>query len=298
MNYTGLQQYQGRLCGVFGHFVELLITEPGRANSPFRHMDSTPTRVRTRQLSLFPTFGPLTERLGAEFFASVPDAPGVYRFFGDADRLLYIGQSSSLRARIGSYRYVTAESHPRRIVRMVSRAHRIEWEICESPAAAIALEARLLLEHAPPANRAGTWMPPPWWLNIREEPGLLHAHLRRSAPEAGDLPHGPLPSSFPYTFAALMRCIWRCHWPETAWWDLPCSMARAVIPPQQAIPLSGCSTMDAVALRNFVRTGSPETLELLVDGIDKLNPDSPEGMFWTADGDELRKYSARLTRSG
>lgn len=94
-----------------------------------------------RQSALFATSGPLAGRLGAAFFASLPAGPGVYRFYGEDDRLLYIGQSSNLRARVGSYRFVNGASHSRRIVRMVARVFRAAWEECPSAAEAIALAA-------------------------------------------------------------------------------------------------------------------------------------------------------------
>src|SRR5262245_46716652 len=188
-------------------------------------MEAASPPARLRQPCLIPTSGPLAAQLGAEVFASIPELPGVYRFFGDAERLLYIGQSVNLRARIGSYRYVTAGKHSRRIARMVARARRVEWEICESAAAAIAREAWRLLEHAPPFNRAGVWMPAPWWLRVEERGGCLCLHLTREEALVDGAPMtGPLPSSFRYTFAALARCLHRREWPETAWWDLPHGM--------------------------------------------------------------------------
>ena len=124
-------------------------------------MKSPPTGQRTRQPALFALPSPLAARLGATFFAALPEGPGVYRFRGMNGELLYIGQSSNLRERVGSYRYVSGSSHPCRLVRMVARAYRLDWEPCLTAAAAIALEARLLLEHTPPFNRAGVWQAPP-----------------------------------------------------------------------------------------------------------------------------------------
>jgi len=254
--------------------------------------------ARLRQPCLIATTGPLAAQLGAETFAAIPELPGVYRFFGDADRLLYIGQSVNLRARVGSYRYVTAGKHSRRIARMVARARRVEWEVCESAAAAIALEARLLLEHSPPFNRAGVWMPPPWWLSMEECDGILCAGLTRGSPPSPTPLLGPLPSSFRYTFASLMRCVHRWHWPETAWWNLPLGMAGPVIPLVQNIPLSPREEVRVKALREFVHTGCPHVLELLVSDLSTMDPETPEGMFWLADGDELRKFSARRSAAG
>lgn len=256
-------------------------------------METAVPAPRLRQPWLIPVNGPLAARLGAEVFAGIPESPGVYRFFGEEDRLLYIGQSVNLRARIGSYRYVTAGNHSRRIARMVARARRVEWELCPSAAAAIALEARLLLEHSPPFNRAGVWLPPPWWLRVEESGGMLSACLTREAPPETASLIGPLPSSFRYTFAALMRCLHRRHWPETPWWSLPHGMAGAVIPLVQNIPLSGRADAGPSALKEFVRTGYPQFLERLLDGLSSMDAASAEGKFWLADGDELRKFSTR-----
>ena len=100
---------------------------------------------RGRQPALFSLPGPLAARLGADCFAALPAGPGVYRFHGRDGALLYIGQSSNLRARVGSYRYVSEGSHARHTVRMVARAYRLEWEPCLTATDAVALEARLLL---------------------------------------------------------------------------------------------------------------------------------------------------------
>ena len=57
-----------------------------------------------QQRRLLPPPRPLTERLGVEFFRSIPRAPGVYRMFDEGGRLLYVGQSRDLHDRLGSYR--------------------------------------------------------------------------------------------------------------------------------------------------------------------------------------------------
>lgn len=249
--------------------------------------------VSVRQPALFATSGPLMERLGAACFASLPPGPGVYRFYGEEGRLLYIGQSSNLRARVGSYRYVNAASHSRRIVRMVARAFRVEWEPCASAAEAIALESRLLLEHAPPFNRAGVWQPPPWWLLLTGEGKTLHAALGREAEVNGREAQGPLPSGFRYTFGALMRCALRWQWPELKWWSLPAGMSRAAIPPEQMLALSTDTGAALELLHAFVARGCPEALDRLTIGIAAMDADSPEGMFWTADADTLQRHAVR-----
>ena len=243
-----------------------------------------------RQSALFATSGPLAGRLGAAFFASLPAGPGVYRFDGEDDRLRYIGQSSNLRARVGSYRFVNGASHSRRIVRMVARVFRAAWEECPSAAEAIALESRLLLEHSPPFNRAGVWQPPPWWLILSAAENSLRVKLCREDETENAPALGPLPSGFRYTFAALMRCLYRWQWPAVAWWGLPHGMARATIAPAQEIALPADSADLVPALRAFITSGSPETLAALTAGIAALPPESQEGMFWTADADTLQQH--------
>lgn len=126
-----------------------------------------PLPRRDRQLPLLSLRTSFGERLGAEFFRGLPAEPGVYFYYDAAGRLLYIGQSNDLRARVGSYRHVSAGRHPRRTLRLVGRIARVEWRVCASAEAAIELERVLLLEHRPPFNRAGVWQGPPWWLCVR-----------------------------------------------------------------------------------------------------------------------------------
>ena len=227
------------------------------------HANLTPS-LRTRQPMLFALPGPLAARLGAACFAELPESPGVYRFHDRDGALLYIGQSFNLRARVGSYRYVSEGSHARRTVRMVTRAYRVEWEPCLTTAAAIAMEARLLVEHTPPFNRAGVWHAPPCWLVLDPQEGVLHLRLTRAPPEDDPKVLGPLPPGFGYTFAPLIRCLYRSLWPETGWWNLPCGMARPIIAPEQSIPLPPHGEdIGADSLRRFIAQGCPETLTTL-----------------------------------
>ena len=78
----------------------------------------------------------MTERLGPAFFRAVPPVPGVYFFRSDEGDLLYIGRSSNLRARIGSYRHVTLQKGARRTLRLVRRTARIDWKPCATAAEA------------------------------------------------------------------------------------------------------------------------------------------------------------------
>lgn len=200
-------------------------------------------------------------RFPRAFMQTVPREPGVYYFRDAAGKLLYVGQSHELRKRVGSYRHVHPDRHPRRLVRMVHLVRQIEWEICESPEAAIERERVLLLELRPGFNRAGVWKPPPWWLRLGVEDGivglgnyvsLLRIELCADAavrgeegagqaglgalagmgldgsppgegPGRGTL-LGPFPSSFRWVHAALLRCLHRWLFPEIPLHALPAGL--------------------------------------------------------------------------
>ncbi len=108
-----------------------------------------------RQLRLFPAPRPLVERLGAEFFRSVPAVPGVYRILGEGGRLLYVGKAADLRARLSAYR--RTHGHGPRTIRLLHAARAIEWQTCPDERSALLLENHLLRTLRPPFNRAGTW---------------------------------------------------------------------------------------------------------------------------------------------
>lgn len=111
------------------------------------------------QLWLFPPPRPLVERLGADFFKRLPPAPGVYLLCADEPGVLYVGSANNLRRRLSSYRVANPERLPRRIVRLLHRVTRIEFDLCPSEAVAREREAALICALAPPFNRAGKVWP-------------------------------------------------------------------------------------------------------------------------------------------
>lgn len=113
-----------------------------------------------RQLLLFPPPQPLVERFGAEFFAALPEKPGVYFMCGDEAGVLYVGKAKNLRKRLASYRSAHPERFTRRIFRMLFRVTRIYWDECVDEAAALERERRLLLALQPRFNAAGCYPPP------------------------------------------------------------------------------------------------------------------------------------------
>jgi excinuclease UvrABC nuclease subunit len=111
------------------------------------------------QLFLFPPPQPLVERLGKDFFRTLPEAPGVYFMCGPESGVLYVGSAVNLRRRLCSYRVANPERLPRRIIRLLYRVTRIEYDRCDSEAAARAREELLICVLCPKFNRAGRVFP-------------------------------------------------------------------------------------------------------------------------------------------
>ena len=115
--------------------------------------------MATTQLWLFPPPKPLVERLGNDFFHALPDAPGVYFLCGPEAGVLYVGKARSLRRRLASYRVANAERLPKRIIRLLHRATRIEFDVCSSEEMASAKEEQLICVLNPQFNRSGRVWP-------------------------------------------------------------------------------------------------------------------------------------------
>lgn len=105
------------------------------------------------QLWLLDWSNPITDRVGGGFFRALPQCPGVYHFIGPDKQILYIGQSNNLKKRINSYKYIHPDTHSKRLVKLVCRVARIEYEKCPSPKQAEILENQRISEFKPPFNR-------------------------------------------------------------------------------------------------------------------------------------------------
>lgn len=284
---------------------------------------------RPRQLRLFQVANPILGRVGHEVFTSLPSCPGVYFFYDASGKLLYIGQSLNLRARVTSYRHVSPERHPRRILRLVHRIARIEWQICDTPEAAIELERVLLLQHRPPFNRAGTWQAPPWYLHIAASHDELQLTLRRDSSGSSTLHSWLLditsarqettshemepPVPFPVTrpiHATLCRCLMRLHRPDLPVSQYPAGLLNFTAPLELRLPFPGQATGIAQRLREFFSGASGTLLDSLkqlqkeTTPIDALNEEAantdaeadPCSMmsYWCAQVETLQIFAAKL----
>ena len=83
--------------------------------------------------------------------SEIPTRPGVYRFYDDKRRVLYVGKAKNLRARLQSY-FAPVDSLHERTKRMVLSASDVDWTIVKTEFEALQLEYTWIKEFNPPFN--------------------------------------------------------------------------------------------------------------------------------------------------
>jgi excinuclease ABC subunit C len=89
--------------------------------------------------------------------SSLPAAPGVYCFYDDADRLIYVGKAKNLRRRLGQYKNAQRRKKSRKMRTIVAEGARLEFQVCADHLAACLEETRLIQLHRPKLNVAGAY---------------------------------------------------------------------------------------------------------------------------------------------
>ncbi|HEX7904357.1 MAG TPA: excinuclease ABC subunit UvrC [Chitinophagaceae bacterium] len=82
--------------------------------------------------------------------STIPNQPGIYKYFGNGDELLYVGKAKSIRKRVSSYFTKTFTSY--KTHELVQRISRIEFTIVNSEQDAFLLENSLIKQFQPKFN--------------------------------------------------------------------------------------------------------------------------------------------------
>ena len=96
-------------------------------------------------------------RLGDDFLAAVPHAPGVYRVHDEAGAVVYVGKAVDLRRRLSQYRLASRRKKHRKMREIVKSAASITFEPLASPLEAELREQALIQELSPRWNVAGAF---------------------------------------------------------------------------------------------------------------------------------------------
>ena len=92
----------------------------------------------------------------AEKIKSLPDKPGIYQYFDENGKLLYIGKAKSLKKRVKSYfrfnPFRPADNLSPRIYKMISEARDLNYIVVESENDALILENSLIKQLKPKYN--------------------------------------------------------------------------------------------------------------------------------------------------
>lgn len=83
--------------------------------------------------------------------SSLPETPGVYRYFDKDDKLIYVGKAKNLKKRVSSY-FTKNHYENRKTAVMVSKIVRIEFTLVDSEFDALLLENSLIKKHQPRFN--------------------------------------------------------------------------------------------------------------------------------------------------
>lgn len=98
-----------------------------------------------------PIFESMTDFNSKLLIPTLPEDPGVYRYFDEADTIIYIGKAKNLKNRISSY-FTNQKNQDTKTRRLVQQIKRVEFTIVHSEFDALLLENTLIKQFQPKYN--------------------------------------------------------------------------------------------------------------------------------------------------
>ena len=95
--------------------------------------------------------------LGKTKLESLPESPGIYRFYDEVGVLIYVGKAKNLRRRLAQYRNAKRRKKHAKMRKIVAEAVRLEHETCADEFAALKLETEWIQRYRPKWNVAGAF---------------------------------------------------------------------------------------------------------------------------------------------
>jgi DNA polymerase-3 subunit epsilon len=104
--------------------------------------------VAARQIATQPILPPHLERAAID---AIPEAPGVYLFYGEGGTPLYVGKSVAMRTRVLAH--FSDDLRSRKEMQLAREVRRVDWRRTAGELGALLTGARLVKELAPAYNR-------------------------------------------------------------------------------------------------------------------------------------------------
>ncbi|MFI5222413.1 MAG: GIY-YIG nuclease family protein, partial [Bacteroidia bacterium] len=98
----------------------------------------------------FYTFAIMLSSKLKQVIISLPETPGVYKYFDEEKKLIYIGKAKNLKKRVNSYFTKTHDSRKTEV--MVNKISHIEYTLVETEMDALLLENSLIKKYQPKYN--------------------------------------------------------------------------------------------------------------------------------------------------
>lgn len=133
----------------------------------------------------------MTQNEFQKIASSLPNFPGIYKYYGEGDQLLYVGKAKNIRKRVGSYFNKTWAGY--KTHELVKRIQKIEFTIVNSEQDAFLLENSLIKQFQPLFNinlKDDKTYP---YIIIKNEP-FPRVYLTRQKIEDGSQYFGPYTS--------------------------------------------------------------------------------------------------------
>jgi excinuclease ABC subunit C len=83
--------------------------------------------------------------------AGLPQEPGIYQYFDENGRLLYVGKAKNIRKRVSSY-FLSNHQHTLKTIELVQKIKDIQFTIVNSEHDAFILENELIKNYQPKYN--------------------------------------------------------------------------------------------------------------------------------------------------
>ena len=93
----------------------------------------------------------LHSELSKDSLLSIPKSTGVYYFFDEQDKIIYVGKSKNIYKRVFSHLY---SNKSKKAIEMKSKIAKVSFELCGSELVALLKESNDIKKHKPVYNRA------------------------------------------------------------------------------------------------------------------------------------------------